>query len=62
MAGLERFNEWEAKNPHYLTPQQALDAVGFLFSLLPPERRLHNDDPTYEGAKRLLEGLSRMRG
>ena len=62
MAGLERFNEWEKKNPHHLTPDQAIGAIGFLFSLLPPERRLHNDDPTYEGAKAMLAGLSRLRG
>lgn len=60
LAGLARFNEWEAKNPHQMSPQDAIANVGFLLTLLPLERRLQVDDPTYAGAKEMLAAFNRM--
>lgn len=36
---LERFSAWEAKHPRNPTPQAALNAVGFLYDLLPAAAR-----------------------
>ena len=36
---LKRFSAWEARNPRNPTPQAALNAVGFLYDLLPADKR-----------------------
>ncbi len=36
---LERFSAWEEKHPRVETSQAALNAVGFLYDLLPVEAR-----------------------
>lgn len=56
---MARYNAWEAENPEPpLEPQQALQFASSLYRLLPPERRLDNDDPTYAGARLMYDRLS----
>ena len=56
---MARYNAWEAENPAPpLDPQAALHAASSLYRLLPPERRLDNDDPRYEGVRLMYARLS----
>ena len=53
-ARVARYVHWEQENPVSLSPEQGVQAVGFLYDLLPPEARTVNDDPRYGGVQRMM--------
>lgn len=57
---MARYARWEEENPISLSPQQAIEAVGFLYDLLPPEARNANDDPRYHGVQRMMAVTSKL--
>ena len=54
---LLRYSGWEEAHPVSLTPEQAIAALGTLYDLLPLEARNANDDPTYEGARKMMPAV-----
>lgn len=62
LEGLQRYNEWERRNPIELTPTDAIAAVSSLIQLMPQEARERCDDPTYRGVQIMTAALARLRG
>ena len=59
-ARMARYVRWEEENPVSLSPEQGIQAVGFLYDLLPPEARNANDDPRYESVQRMMALASKL--
>lgn len=56
---LSSFFRWEnAQVPSARPFSDILADLGFVFSLIPPEDRRNNDDPVYEGIRKMHEALS----
>lgn len=55
-AALERFAAWEADHPPRQSSAQALEGIGFLYELLPPEARARPVDPS--GVMKLHRALA----
>lgn len=53
-----RYNEWEARNPHRMEPEQALLAISDLYDLLPESSRHRSHDP--EGLRYMMSCLSAL--
>lgn len=59
-ARLLRYSCWEEAHPVSLTPEQAIAALGTLYDLLPLEARTANDDPRYEGARKMMPAFAKL--
>ena len=53
---LKRFNEWERRNPLYLTDAQAIESLGAIIEMLPPESRVR--PVSTEGIEKMRRALS----
>jgi len=55
---LGRYEAWERDHPSNLDPAAAIRAVSFLYDLLPRDVRCREDDPRFEGIRRMREALA----
>ena len=62
LANMKKINELEARNPHYLPPEQAIQAIAGIYRLVPQETRDHDDDPRKEGARKMMAALAKLSG
>jgi hypothetical protein len=45
-ASLERYSRWALEHPTPLSPSAAVEAIGALLDMMPPEARKQRTDPT----------------
>ncbi len=57
---LAAYARWDREHPVAVDPARALAAVAALYRLLPPDARRREDDPEFEGVRRMLDALARL--
>jgi hypothetical protein len=59
IAGLERFERWDAEHLDPIEPWLALRIVAAMLRLLPKSSRQRHEDPQYEGVRQMHAALAR---
>lgn len=59
--GFQRMNAWTDANPEEFTLEEALEIADELYDMMQPDAREFHDDPRRDGARRMLDALSRLK-
>jgi len=57
-AALARYEAWDRAHRESLDPAGAIAAVASLYRLLPEPSRTRDDDPEFQGVRRMLDALA----